>query len=149
MIDTNGIITFRDIRGRLADKEIFKVELRSDGQPLISVEIRDRNNVLLGKVWKSTSFVHCHPDYEGEEYREGTQVKRINLRRKKDSAVIFDLEIRSPNEVEINGIFHIEGFPHPIEATRNYTRIGGTTLAYNTKIGGRRGIILTQNSIGF
>ncbi len=41
---------------------MLKMEL-SALKPLITVEIRDKNNELLGKVWKSTSFVHWHKDY--------------------------------------------------------------------------------------
>jgi hypothetical protein len=55
-INTNGIITFRD-NGK--DKDLFRYELRSsDSKPMIDVEIRDSKNELLGKVWKSASFVH-------------------------------------------------------------------------------------------
>jgi hypothetical protein len=50
-IGTNGVIS---IKG----KELFKMELADDLRPLITIEIRNQNDELLGKVWKSTSFVH-------------------------------------------------------------------------------------------
>ena len=138
-IDTNGIITFND-------KELFKYELRSsDLQPMITVEIRDQQGVLLGKVWKSTSFVHCHPSCETEIKREGNQIRKMSLSRKTDGVKLFELNIREPNDIEINGIFHIKGFPHPIVATEDYTKIGGITISHNTKAGKGKGIILTEN----
>ena len=139
-IDTNGIIAFKG-------KEFLKYELRSsDLQPMITVEIRDSNGNLLGKIWKSTSFVTLpHPDLEEKIERVGTDVKRISLTRKSDGAVFFELNIRKPTDVEINGIFHIKGFAHPIIATKDYLKIGGITLSHNTKARGGQGINLTEN----
>jgi len=148
MIDTSGILTFID-ESRQIKKELFKVKLRSDLQPMITVEIRDENDQLLGKAYRSTSFVYCHRDYRPIVETEGAEVKRLALERREDGSLIFELVKRSGNEVEINGIFHVRGFPHPIEATRDYTRIGGVTLSHNTMIGGLRGIVLTPHSIGF
>lgn len=148
MIETGGILTFVD-KSRQIERGLFKVELRSDLQLMLSVEIRDENDQLLGKAHRSTSFVHCHQDYKVREEREGAEVKRLALRRKKDNDLIFELIKRSENVVEINGVFHVSGFPYPIIATPNFTRIGGVTLSHNTKVGGGRGIILTPQGIGF
>lgn len=148
MIDTGGILTFLD-KSRQVKKDLFKVELRSDLQPMITVEIRDNNNELLGKAYRSTSFVYCHPDYEEIVQAKGAEVIRLALKRKKDDSLIFELIKRNGNEVEINGVFHIKGFPHPIIATKNFTKIGGLTLSQNTMVGGGKGIILTPHSIGF
>jgi hypothetical protein len=142
-IGTNGIITFRD-DGK--DKDLFKYELRSsDSKPLIDVEIRDNNGELLGKVWKSTSFVHCHKDYEGKEEREGSDIKRMALIRKKDNTTVFELIVHKPTDIEVNGIFHIEGYQYPIIATKDGLKIGGILFAHNTKISRGKGIILTRN----
>ena len=148
LIDTNGILTFIDQKNQIK-KELFRIELRSDLQPMITVEIRDRNNQLLGKAYRSTSFVHVHPDYEEIEETKGSEIKRMGLKRKKDNALIFEMVKKSPNEVEINGIFHVKGFPHPIVATRHSTRIGGIILSHNVKVGGGKGIVLTPHSIRF
>ena len=148
MVDTGGILTFQDTQKQIK-KELFKVELRSDLQPMITVEIRDENDQLLGKAYRSTSFVYVHKDYEFTEERKGNEIIRLALKRKKDGNFVFELIKRGKNEVEINGMFHVKGFPHPIEATRDYTKIGGITLSHNTKVGGGRGIVLTPTSIGF
>ena len=138
-IDSNGIIAFKN-------KELFKYELRSsDLQPMITVEIRDSNEELLGKVWKSSSFVHCHKDYEAKEEREGNSVKRMSLIRKSDNATIFELNIRNPNDIEISGVFHVKGFPHPIIATKDFLKIGGITLSHNTIVRSGKGIMLSES----
>jgi len=56
---------------------------------------------------------------------------------------------KGANEVEINGIFHIKGYPHIIVANTNGTMIGTNLIANSTKIGGGTGIILRPNDIGF
>lgn len=138
-IDTDGIISFKD-------KELFRYELRSgDLQPMITVEIRNKEGVLLGKVWKSTSFVHCNPDYETEIEQDGNNVRRMTLKSKSDGATVFDLRIRTPTDIEINGVFHIKGFPHSIIATEDYLKIGGLTFSHNTKVRGGRGIALSES----
>jgi hypothetical protein len=143
LIGTDIPIIFRD-NGK--DKELFRYELRdSDYKPLIDVEIRDDKNELLGKVHKSTSFVYVHKDYEGKEERVGSDIKKMTLTRISDKAMIFELIFHTPTNIEVNGIFHIEGFPHPIIATHDFLKIGGITLASNTLVKRGIGIILTRN----
>jgi hypothetical protein len=138
-IDTDGIIAFKG-------KEFFKYELRSsDLKPLITVEIRNSGGELLGKIWKSTSFVHCHPEYECKVEYEGSDVKQMLLIRKSDGAIVFELNIIEPTDIEINGIFHIKGFPHSIVATKDCLKIGGITFKNCTKHGGGKGINLTES----
>ena len=142
-IDTNGIIAFRD-DGK--DKELFKYELREDSKPMITVEIRDNNGELLGKVWKAASFVHVHKDYEGKEEREGSDIKKMILIRKSDNATIFELIVHKSSIIEINGVFYIEGYQYPIVATKNSLTIGrGNILSRNTIVKHGTGIILTRN----
>ena len=142
-IDTNGVIAFRD-NGK--DRELFKYELREDSKPMINVEIRNEKGELLGKVWKSASFVHVNKDYEGKEEREGSDIKRMTLTRKSDNASIFELIVHKPHNIEINGVFYIEGYQYPIIATKESLTIGrGNTLSHNTKVKGGMGIILTGN----
>lgn len=148
MIDTDGILTFID-KNRKIKRDLFKVELRSDLQPMITVELRDENNQFQGKAYRSTSFVDWAPDYEPIIETEGAEVKRLALKRKKDDNLIFELIRKGQNEVEINGIFHVKGFPHPIIATKHFTKIGGVTLSHNTIAGGGKSIVLTPHSIGF
>jgi hypothetical protein len=125
-IDTNGIINYVK-NGR--EKELFKYELRSsDSKPLIDVEIRDDYGKLLGKMHKSTSFVFVHPDYETIEKHDGSEVKSLSLIRKADKQLMFEMVVHTPDNVEINGIFHIGKLP--IAATKNGLKIGnGITLS--------------------
>ena len=143
-INTNGIISFRD-NGK--DKELFRYELRSsDSKPMIDVEIRNRTNELLGKVWKSASFVHVHNDYDGKEEHEGSEIKRMSLIRKSDNVTMFELIVHKPTNIEVNGHFHIKGYQYPIIATKDSLTIGlGNILSHNTKVSGGMGIILTRN----
>lgn len=118
-IGTSGLI---QIKG----KELFRIDLisyRDTFKPLITVEIRDENNTLLGKAYRSTSFVHCHPDYEAIIETEEGQTKRLALKRRADGVVVFDLKFTAPNEVEINGIFYAENIDYPIIATSEYLDI--------------------------
>ena len=142
-IDTNGVIAFKD-NGK--NRELFKYELREDSKPMVNVEIRDSKGELLGKVWKSASFVHVHKDYEGKEEREGSDIKKMALTRKSDNATIFEMIVHKPNVIEINGIFYIEGYQYPIIAKKDSLTIGrGNTLSYNTIVKKGTGIILTKN----
>jgi hypothetical protein len=143
LIGTDIPIIFRD-NGK--DKELFRYELRdSDSKPLIDVEIRDNKNELLGKVHKSTSFVFVHEGYDGKEERIGSEVKKMTLIRKSDNTTVFELIFHKPTDIEVNGVFHIEGFPHSIIATHDVLKIGGITLAQNTIVKKGIGIILTKN----
>jgi len=129
-INTNGIIVYKALNGK--DRELLKYELRdSDSKPLIEVEIRDRLGILVGKVHKSTSFVYVDPMYESEEIREGSEVKKLVLRRKKDYHKMFELIVHSPDDIEVNGIFYIEGSPYPIIANSDGLTVGrGNTIAH-------------------
>jgi hypothetical protein len=80
-IDTNGVVTFVD-ESKNIRKDLFKIELRADNKPMISVEVRDTNNQLLGRVHRSTSFVTVHPDYESSSELSGSDVKRLLLKNK-------------------------------------------------------------------
>lgn len=149
MIDTNGVCTFID-EERNVTKELFKVELRGDLQPMITVEIRDKLNKLLGKAYRSTGFVTWDKEnYEIIEEREGSETKRLALKRKTDGCTIFEMIKKDGNEVEINGVFHIKGYPHMIEATPDFLQTG-TNQLIDCRMGCKgKGIVLTRNSIGF
>ena len=130
-INNNGQVVYRK-NGK--DRELLKYELReSDGKPLLTVEIRDNIGTLLGKVYKSTSFVHVDSMFEAEETREGNEVKNLVLRRKKDYKKFFELIVHSPNDIEVNGIFYLEGHPYPIIANSDGLTIGrGNVISHCT-----------------
>jgi hypothetical protein len=131
-VNNNGIIVYK---ANGTDKELLKYELRdSDSKPLLTVEIRDECLTLVGKVWKSTSFVHVDPMFKTEIQREGSEVTRMALRRKRDNKLYFELNIRSPNDVEINGIFYLEGYPYPIIANNAGLTIGRGNVLSNCTI---------------
>jgi hypothetical protein len=155
-IETNGIVTFVDSAKNLR-KELFKIELRDDLQPMITVDIRNSNYHLLGKAYRSTSFVAVDPDYEDITQRQGSDIKSMVLLKKDTKQIVFELYNRgsvtiSQNNkevvntiVEINGVFYMEGYPFKIEATRNYLDINTNRLSNNTKVLGGFGIELTPN----
>jgi hypothetical protein len=139
-LNTNGVIT---IRG----KELFKMELGDNSRPLITVEIRDQSGILLGKVWKSTSFVHCHEDYEPIYEYEDHTLKRLALKRRSDNTDIFELLFHTPNDVEINGIFHVRELGYPIIATREYLDLNTNRFIRNTISKPNTGIEIGQDFI--
>jgi hypothetical protein len=142
-INTDGVIAFDD-SGKL--KQLLKYEIDPNSKPLVTVEIRDSNNALLGKVYKASSFVVVHPDYDGKIVRQGSDVKTMALLRKSDGAVMFELLIHAPNNIEVNGIFHIEGYPYPIIASRNGLEVGrGNRLSGCTIAKNGTGIVLSKN----
>ncbi|GEM_PF-6893058 len=139
-IDTNGIINYVK-NGR--EKELFKYELRSsDSKPLIDVEVRDEFGKLLGKIHKSTSFVFVHSDYETIEKHDGSEVKNLSLIRKSDKKLFFELIVHTPDNIEINGFFHIGKLP--IVATKNGLIIGnGITISNCVMKNCGKGILLS------
>jgi len=137
-IGTNGIISVKR-------KELFRMELADDLRPLITVEIRDKNDVLLGKVWKSTSFVHTHEDYEPIYERKDNILKRLALKRKSDNEEIFEIVFHSPDEVEINGTFHVKGLNFPIIATKAFLDLNTNKFIRNTIVKGNTGIVIDND----
>ena len=128
------------------DTELLRYSLRtSDSKPLMDVEIRDSAGELLGKVWKSTSFVVVHKDYEEKTEYEGSEVKKLMLEKKTDKSLVFELIFHTPNNVEVNGIFHIKGYPHSIIATKDCLTIGGLSFSHNTIHKRGMGLILSRN----
>jgi hypothetical protein len=130
-INSNGLVVYR-LNGK--DKELLKYELREgDSKPLLTIEIRDNIGTLLGKVYKSTSFLHVDPMFDGEVVCEGSEVKKMVLRRKKDYKKFFELIVHSSNDIEVNGIFYLEGNPYPIIATSDGLTVGrGNVLSHCT-----------------
>ena len=141
-IETNGIIS---VKG----KEFFKMELAGDMRPLITVEIRNQKDELLGKVWKSTSFVHSHQDYEPIYERENNTLKRLALRRKSDNQDIFEIVFHAPNDVEINGVFYVRGLDFPIIATSQYLDLNTNKFIGNVKYKGNTGISIDSDFVAF
>jgi hypothetical protein len=139
-IGTNGVIS---IRG----KELFRMELADDLRPLITVEIRDINNELLGKVWKSTSFVHWHKNYEPVYDREGSTLKRLALKKMSDEKDIFELIFRSPTDIEINGVFYVKGLNFPIIATKEYLDLNTKKFIGNVIVKQNTGIVIDNDFI--
>src|ERR1035437_1164016 len=142
-INTDGVIAFDD-NGKL--KQPLKYEIDSTSKPLVTVEVRDSNNTLLGKVYKATSFVVVHPDYDAKVVRQGSDVKAMSLIRKNDGAVMFELLIHAPNNIEINGVFYIEGYSYAITASRSglVVRRGNTISGFTIAKNGT-GIVLSKN----
>jgi hypothetical protein len=139
-IETNGIISAKG-------KELFKMELAGDMRPLITVEIRNQKDELLGKVWKSTSFVYSHQDYEPIYERENNTLKRLALRRKSDHENIFEITFHAPNDVEINGIFYVKGLNFPIIATKEFLDVNTNKFIQNVKYKGNTGIAIDNDFI--
>jgi hypothetical protein len=139
-IGTNGVIS---VKG----KELFKMELADDLRPLITVEIRNENDELLGKVWKSTSFVHWHKDYEPIYVRQGNTLKRLALRRKSDNQDVFELVFHSPSDIEINGVFYVKGLNFPIIATKGYLDLNTNKFIGNTIAKQNTGIVVENDFI--
>ena len=134
-VGTNGLISYRG-------KEFFKIELSSDLKPLITVEVRDSGGKLLGKVWKSTSFVHSDKDYEANTDREGSEIKRLTLKNKETGQVVLEIIIYDNQNVEINGIFFLSGLKFPIIATKQYLDINTNKFIKNTFMKNGSGITL-------
>jgi len=139
-LKTNGVIS---IKG----KDLFKMDLGDDLKPLITVEIRDQNGELLGKVWKSTSFVHWHKDYEPKYESENNTLKRLALKRKSDNNIVFELIFHAPNDVEINGIFYVKGLKFPIIATRDYLDLNTNKFTRCTISKPNKGIVIEKDFI--
>jgi len=139
-IETNGIIA---VRG----KELLKIELGDNGRPLITVEIRDKNGNLLGKVWKSTSFVHWHKDYEPQYEYEDHAIRRLALKSKIDGKIVFEIIFHKPNVAEINGTFYVKGINFPIIATRDYLDLNTNKFIRNTIVKTRKGIEIGEDLI--
>ena len=142
-VGTNGII-------QVHGKELLKIDTISFGvtfKPLFSVEVRDSKNTLLGKLYKSTSFVHVDPDYEVETISELGYPRRLALKGKKDGKYVFELNYKQPNEVEINGVFYVKDLSYPIIATKDYLDINTNKFIRNTIIKNGSGIIIDKNSI--
>lgn len=137
-IGTNGIIS---VKG----KELVKMELADNLQPLITIEVRDEKGDLLGKVWKSTSFVYWHKDYEPVYQRQGNTLKRLALKRKSDNVDIFEIVFHAPDDVEVNGTFHVKGLNFPIIATKAFLDLNTNKFSRCTIVKSNTGIVLDND----
>lgn len=137
-VNTNGVIS---VRG----KELLKIELGDDLQPLITVEIRDQKRKFVGSVSKSTSFVYLRKGYEPRYEREGNLLKRIALIRKSSNEVVFEIVFHSSTEVEINGIFFAEGLSFPIIATKEYLDLNTKKFTHCTIVKDNSGIEIEED----
>jgi hypothetical protein len=137
-INTNGVIS---VRG----KELLKIELGDDLQPSITVEIRDQEHKFVGRVSKSTSFAYLRKNYEPRYEREGDFLKRIALIRKSSDEVVFEITFHSSTEVEINGIFFVEGVSFPIIATKEYLDLNTKKFTHCTIVKDNRGIEIEED----
>ncbi len=139
-IGTNGIIS---VKG----KQLFKIDWSNAQRPLITVDIRNKKNELLGKVWKSTSFVHHHEDYEPVYETEGSTVKRLSLRNKISCDIVFDLVFLPNNSLDITGVFYVKELPFPIIATHEYLDLNTNRFSRNTIMKNGTGILIDKEFI--
>lgn len=137
-VNTNGVIS---VRG----KELLKIELGDDLQPSITVEIRDQERRFVGRVSKSTSFVYLRKNYEPRYEREGNMLKRIALIRKSSDEVVFEIVFHSSTEVEINGIFFVEGLSFPVIATKEYLDLNTKKFTHCTVVKDNKGIEIEED----
>jgi len=137
-INTNGVIS---VRG----KELFKIELGDDLQPMISVDVINQDYKLVGKVWRSTSFVLLSGNYEPIYEREGDLLKRFALIRKNTGEVVFEITFHTSTDVEINGIFFVEGINFPIIATKEYLDLNTKKFDHRTKVKDNKGIEIEED----
>ena len=137
-INTNGVIL---VRGR----ELLKIELGDDLQPLINVDMRNREQKLVGKLWRSTSFVLLSKNYEPRYEHEGSLIKRLMLIRKSTDEIVFEIIFHSPTDVEINGVFFLEGLSFPIIATKDYLDLNSRKFSHCTIVKDNRGIELEED----
>ncbi len=138
-VDSTGIISFEG-------KEFFRI----DDMNLVTTEIRDHNSTLLGKLWKSCSWVYVDADYEGSVQKDPANpdaLRRLTLKRKDNGRVIFELSVLDKGLVEINGTFYVEGYPQPIVATENGTTIGTNSVHHNIFDRKKRGIDFDRNGL--
>jgi hypothetical protein len=139
--DTNGII---EVFGK-EQIELLKIAFRDEFTPLITTEIRDKNGVLLGNAYRSTSFVHVHDDCKFNIETEKGRPYKMELRKKENDELLFQLIVHRLNKVEINGIWYVKGLSYPIIATKdgvdlntnifthNYFYTKGTPIKIDTK----------------
>lgn len=60
---------------------------------------------------------------------------------------MFDLKFNGPNEVEVNGVFYVEGLNFPIIATPEYLDINTNRFIRNTIVKSGTGIIVEKDFI--
>jgi hypothetical protein len=137
-INTNGAIS---IRG----KELLKIEVGDDLQPKISVDVLNQEHKLVGKVWKSTSFVLLSKNYEPIYEHEGDLLKRFGLTRKSTGEAVLEIIFHTSTEVEINGIFFVEGINFPIIATKEYLDLNTKKFDHRTKVKDNKGIEIEED----
>jgi hypothetical protein len=125
-VHTNGCIVYQGENGK--DKELLKYELTADKKPLLTVEIRDADGNLLGKVNKSTAFTDVDPQFEAKQTLKGNTLFKLALRRKKDKKKYFEIIIFSPTDIAINGIFHLKEMPYPVIVNSKGITIGQGAL---------------------
>ena len=125
--DTNGII---EVLGK-EQIELLKLAFRDEFTPLITTEIRDKNNKPLGIVYRSTSFVHVDPSCEDFIESEKGRPYRMELIRKENDEILFQLFVHRLNKVEINGIWYVKGLNYPIIATKDGVDLNGTIISKN------------------
>jgi hypothetical protein len=135
---------------QVKEKQLLKIEIvpyRRTFKPLITAEIHNQAGVLVGKVYRSSSFVYVHPDYAQDIKTKGGEIDRLTLRRLRDSREVFDLKFNGPNEVEVNGVFYVEGLNFPIIATPEYLDINTNRFIRNTIVKSGTGIIVEKDFI--
>ena len=104
---------------------------------MITTEIRDNEGRLLGKLYRSTSFVHIDDSCESKIESEQGRPFKLELRKKEDKTLLLQVIIRKPSQVEINGIWFIKGLDYPIIATKDYVDINTIKIS-NSRFYGNR-----------
>jgi hypothetical protein len=84
---------------------------------------------MIAKIWRNNpSYVDS--DYQKQTTSKGGSLRKIPILRKSDKSIVFEADVKGRSEIEINGIFNIQGIT--IVATKDYLDVAGNRISHCT-----------------
>ena len=107
-------------------QELFRLERGRDEQLLVTTEVRDKAGKLLVKVARNSPVARAKDVVVKKTEKPARGQRHIEARDAKGQ-LILEVDVRSPSEVEVNGVFYVKG--EEILATKETLKVAGLTIA--------------------
>ncbi len=138
-----GSNIWRDAYGvifRVGGTDLIKLEVRGDGQPLLTANIYNQEGEHVGKMNRN-AWVFCKED----SYQVTTNPSSLTLQDTRDGSVLFAAERVGADKIQVHPSRFYTPTGIPCEVTSSHLQIGAMTMSGNVAQGSGAFVIIDDS----
>ncbi len=138
-----GSNIWRDATGviiRVGGADQIKLEVRADGQPLLTTDIYNQDGDHVAKL-NHNAWVFCNED----RYQVTTNPSSLTLQDNRDGTVLFAAERVGADKIQVHPCRFYTPTGVPCEVTLSHLQIGAMTMSGNVAVGSGAFVIIDDS----